>query len=62
MLEWLHGHIPGGVAAEDCRTENNHALRLAADRGHVGVLEWLHQHIPGGVTVDDSNVSRVCGI
>ena len=53
VLDWLHKHTPGGVTAEDYRSENNDALRLAAYNEHVGVLDWLHQHIPGGVTAED---------
>jgi hypothetical protein len=41
VLEWLHERIPGGVTAEDCRADNNYALRCAAHYGHVAVLEWL---------------------
>jgi N6-adenosine-specific RNA methylase IME4 len=41
VLEWLNERIPGGATAEDCRADNNAALRLAAHYGHVGVLEWL---------------------
>ena len=53
VLEWLHKHTPGGVTAEDYRSENNFALRLAAHYEHIAVLDWLHQHIPGGVTAED---------
>ena len=53
VLEWLHEHTPGGATAEDCRTNNNAALWLAADQGHVAVLEWLNERIPGGATAED---------
>ena len=53
VLNWLHEHIPGGITAEDCRADNNYALRHAARAGHMDVLEWLHEHIPGGVTAED---------
>jgi len=53
VLEWLHERIPGGAAAEDCRTKNHYALRRAACDGHVAVLEWFHGHTPGGVAAED---------
>ena len=53
ILEWLHEHTPGGITAEDCRADNNYALRWAAMNGHVAVLEWLHKCIPGGFTAKD---------
>ena len=41
MLKFLHNTF--GLTADDSRADDNYALRLAAEYGHVDVLKWLHE-------------------